>query len=85
MEAAPFYRKMVVSQEADQIKAMEKAGMKVNDVSDLTPFRKACESVYAGAREKWGADKVNALLAEVEKIKKLYPAGKVYFGPEGTN
>jgi len=81
MEAAPFYRKMVVSQEADQIKAMEKAGMKINDVPDLAPFRKACESVYAGAREKWGADKVNELLSEVEKIKKMYPTGKVYFGP----
>ena len=80
MEADPFFRKLVGSNEDGQRKAMEQAGMKVNDVPDLAPFRKAVESVYAGAREKWGADKVNELLAEVEKIKKLYPEGKVYFG-----
>jgi tripartite ATP-independent transporter DctP family solute receptor len=82
MEAAPFYRKLVGSNEDKERKAMEQAGMKINDVPDLTPFRKAVEVVYAKAREKWGADKVNELLAEVEKIKKMYPEGKVYFGPE---
>ena len=82
IEAAPYYRKLVVASEADQRKIMEQAGMKVNDVPDLTPFRKAVEVVYAGAKDKWGADKVTELLAEVEKIKKMYPEGKVYFGPE---
>ncbi len=81
MEAAPFYRKLVGANEAKEREVMEKAGMKINDVSDLAPFRKAVEVVYAQAREKWGADKVNELLAEVEKIKKMYPEGKVYFGP----
>jgi tripartite ATP-independent transporter DctP family solute receptor len=82
MEAAPYFRKLVGAGEADQRKVMEQAGMKVNDVPDLTPFRKAVEVVYAGAKDKWGADKVTELLAEVEKIKKMYPEGKVYFGPE---
>jgi tripartite ATP-independent transporter DctP family solute receptor len=82
MEAAPYFRKLVGSNEDGQRKAMEQAGMKINDVPDLTPFRKAVEMVYAGAKEKWGADKVNELLTEVEKIKKLYPEGKIYFGPE---
>jgi tripartite ATP-independent transporter DctP family solute receptor len=84
MEAAPYFRKLVGSSEDGQRKAMEQAGMKINDVPDLTPFRKAVEVVYAGAKEKWGADKVNELLVEVEKIKKQYPEGKVYFGPGDT-
>jgi tripartite ATP-independent transporter DctP family solute receptor len=82
MEGAPFYRKLMVSNEGDQRKAMEKAGMKINDVPDLTPFRKAVEVVYDWAKKKWGTDKVSETLAEVEKIRKKYPAGKVYFGPE---
>ena len=82
MEAAPYFRKLVGAGEDGQRKIMEQAGMKINDVPDLTPFRKAVEVVYADAKQKWGADKVNELLAEVEKIKKAYPEGKVYFGPE---
>ena len=57
--------------------------MKINDVSDLAPFRKAVEVVYDKAKKKWGADKVSELLVEVEKVRKKYPVGgKVYFGPE---
>jgi tripartite ATP-independent transporter DctP family solute receptor len=82
MEGAPFYRKLMVSNEDDQRKAMEKAGMKINDVPDLAPFRKAVEVVYDWAKKKWGTDKVSETLAEVEKIRKKYPAGKVYFGHE---
>ncbi len=82
MEAAPVFRKKVMANEDSQRKAMEKAGMKVNDVPDLTPFRKAVEPVYEWAKKKWGADKVNQVLAEVEKIRKQVPAGKTYFGPD---
>jgi len=82
-EAAPYFRKRVGSNEDGQRKEMEKAGMKINDVTDLAPFRKAVEVVYEGAKKKWGADKVNELLTEVEKIRKMYPVGgKAYFGPE---
>jgi tripartite ATP-independent transporter DctP family solute receptor len=82
-EAAPMFRKLVGANEDGQRKEMEKAGMKVNDVKDLTPFRKAQEPVYEWAKKKWGADKVSELLAEVEKTRKKYPVGgKVYFGPE---
>ena len=57
--------------------------MKINDVSDLTPFRKAVQTVYEWAKKKWGADKVSEALAEVEKTRKMYPVGgKVYFGPQ---
>ncbi len=82
MEAAPVFRKKVNANEDNQRKAMEKAGLKVNDVPDLTPFRKAVESVYGWAKKKWGDDKVSQVLAEVEKIRKKYPAGKTYFGPD---
>jgi tripartite ATP-independent transporter DctP family solute receptor len=82
IEGAPFYRKLMVSNEDNQRKTMEKAGMKINDVPDLAPFRKAVEVVYDWAKKKWGADKVSETLVEVEKIRKKYPPGKVYFGPE---
>jgi tripartite ATP-independent transporter DctP family solute receptor len=82
IEGAPFYRKLMVSNEDKERKAMERAGMKINDVPDLTPFRKAVEVVYDWAKKKWGTDKVSETLAEVEKIRKKYPAGKVYFGPD---
>ena len=81
MEAAPFFRKLVGSNEDGQRKAMEQAGMRSTSARPRPPFRKAVESVYAGAREISGADKVNEMLAEVEKIKKMYLNGKVYFGP----
>lgn len=82
LEAAVYFRKKVGANEDDQRKAMEAAGMKINDVADLTPFRTAVEPVYAWAKGKWGADKVNEVLTAVEKVRKEYPAGKIYFGPE---
>jgi len=81
MEAAPVFRKKVNANEDNQRKAMEKAGMKINDVPDMTPFRKAVEPVYEWAKKKWGADKLNEVLAEADKIRKKYPSGKTYFGP----
>jgi tripartite ATP-independent transporter DctP family solute receptor len=80
LEAAAYMRKNVGANEDSQRKAMEKAGMKVNDVNDLTPFRKAQEPVYEWAKKKWGADKVGTVLSEVEKFRKQYPAGTTYFG-----
>ena len=80
MEAAAYMRKKVGANEDSQRKAMEAAGMKINDVKDLTPFRKTQEPVYEWAKKKWGADKVGTVLSEVEKFRKLYPAGSTYFG-----
>jgi TRAP-type C4-dicarboxylate transport system substrate-binding protein len=78
-----MFRKLVGANEDGQRKEMEKAGMKVNDVTDMAQFRKAQEPVYEWAKKSWGADKVTELLAEVEKIRKKYPVGsKPYFGPE---
>ena len=82
-EAAPMFRKLVGANEDGQRKEMEKAGMKVNDVTDMAQFRKAQEPVYEWAKKSWGADKVTELLTEVEKTRKKYPVGsKPYFGPE---
>lgn len=81
LEAAVFMRKRVGANEDSQRKAMEAAGMVINDVADLTAFRKTQEPVYEWAKKKWGADKVGAVLSEVEKFRKLYPAGSTYFGP----
>lgn len=81
-EGAPFYRKLIVANENKERAAMEKAGMKINDVPDLKPFRKAVEVVYESAKKKWGAGKVSETLAEVEKMRAKYPEGKVYWGPD---
>ena len=84
-EAAPYFRKAVGASEDGQRKEMEKAGMKVNDVTDLAPFRKSVEVVYGMGQEEMGRDKVTELLAEVDKIRKKYPVGgKPYFGPEDS-
>jgi TRAP-type C4-dicarboxylate transport system substrate-binding protein len=74
-------RKKVVANEGAQREAMEKAGMKINDVPDLTPFREAVGTVYEWARGKWGADKVDAVLKGVEEIRAKYPKEGSYYGP----
>ena len=51
MEAAVYFRKKVGANEDDQRKAMEQAGMKINDIPDLTAFRKAEAPVYEWARK----------------------------------
>jgi len=80
LEAASYMRKKVGANEDSQRKAMEAAGMMINDIADLTPFRKTQEPVYEWAKKKWGADKVSTVLSEVEKFRKMYPAGTTYFG-----
>jgi tripartite ATP-independent transporter DctP family solute receptor len=82
LEAATFMRKRVGANEGKQREAMEKAGMKINDVSDLKPFREAVGSVYEWARGKWGTDKVSEVLKRVEEIRKKYPKDGSYFGLE---
>ena len=82
LETATFMRKQVGANEGMQRKAMEEAGMEINDVPDLTPFREAVQPVYEWAREKWGADRVDEVLKKVEDIRKQYPEDGVYFGLE---
>jgi len=80
LESAAYMRKKVGANEDSQRKAMEAAGMKVNDVKDLAAFRKTQEPVYEWAKKKWGAERVSAVMTEVEKYRKMYPAGSTYFG-----
>ncbi len=82
METATFMRKKVGANEGKQREVMEKAGMKINDVPDLTPFRQAVQPVYQWAKEKWGADKVDQVLLKVEETRKKYPQDGTYFGVE---
>jgi tripartite ATP-independent transporter DctP family solute receptor len=82
LEAAAFMRKKVGANEQAQREAMEKAGMKINDVADLAPFRKAMDKVYTWARGKWGAEKVDEVLKRVEEIRAKYPKDGTYFGLE---
>jgi tripartite ATP-independent transporter DctP family solute receptor len=80
LEAATFMRKRVGANEDQQRKAMEEAGMKINDVPDLTPFRQAVQPVYDWAKEKWGAERVEEVLKKVEEIRAKYPQDGSYFG-----
>ena len=80
LEAATYMRKQVGANEDQQRKAMEEAGMKINDVPDLKPFRQAVRPVYDWAREKWGAERVDEVLQKVEEIRAKYPQDGTYFG-----
>jgi tripartite ATP-independent transporter DctP family solute receptor len=82
LETATFMRKKVLANEDSQRAAMEKAGMQINDVNDLTPFRQAVEQVYTWARGKWGADKVDDVLKRVEAVRQQYPKEGSYIGIE---
>jgi len=80
LEAATFMRKQVGANEDKQREAMEKAGMKINDVPDLTPFRQSVQPVYEWARQKWGADRIDEVREKVEEIRTKYPEDGSYFG-----
>ena len=82
LETAAFMRKKVLANEGNQRAAMEKAGMQINDIPDLTPFREAVQQVYTWARGKWGADKVDDILKRVEAVRQQYPQEGSYIGIE---
>ena len=46
--------------------ALEKKGMKVNTVTDVTPFRNSVKPMYEKFKPSIGADTLNAVLAGVE-------------------
>ena len=71
-EVADWIRKEIVANEERQLKEMEAKGAKVHR-PDPAPFRKAVESVYARAKEKYGAD-LDAIVADAEAIRKALPA-----------
>jgi TRAP-type C4-dicarboxylate transport system substrate-binding protein len=71
-EAATFSRTAVREAEAGQLREMESRGARVNR-PNITPFRESVQSVYARAREVYGAE-VDAILAEAEAIRRARPA-----------
>ena len=52
------------------LQEMMAKGAKVNRTPDIAAFRKSVESVYARAREKFGAADVDQVLAETEAVRK---------------
>lgn len=71
-EVADWIRKEIVANEDRQLQEMQSKGAKVHR-PDPAPFRKAVESVYSRAKEKYGAD-LDAIVADAEAIRKALPA-----------
>ena len=71
-EVADWIRKEIVANEDRQLQEMQSKGAKVHR-PDPAPFRKAVESVYSRAKEKYGAD-LDAIVADAEAIRKAVPA-----------
>jgi tripartite ATP-independent transporter DctP family solute receptor len=68
-ETAPFQRAFIRDNDEKLLTDMAAKGAKINRKPDTEAFRKSVESVYAKAREKYGAD-VDQVLAETAAIRK---------------
>ena len=71
-ESAEFSRKLVRDAEAGQLAEMQSKGARVAR-PPIDPFRAAVASVYDKARETYGKDVVDTLLADAETIRKAMP------------
>jgi TRAP-type transport system periplasmic protein len=69
IEVAPFQRNMIKDNDEKLLSEMTAKGAKINRKPNTEAFRKSVESVYAKAREKYGAD-VDQVLAETASIRK---------------
>ncbi len=67
-DSSAFIRQEVKSNDERLLKLMESQGAKVY-WPDTTEFKKAMEPVYQKARETYGAETVNSILAEAAKIR----------------
>jgi tripartite ATP-independent transporter DctP family solute receptor len=72
-ESAAFSRDLVKNSVDSQLKEMEAAGAIVA-VPEIGPFRDAVASVYDKAREVYGAEAVDLVLADAKKIREMMPA-----------
>lgn len=72
-EAAAFSRELVKNSVDAQLDEMIAAGAKVS-TPDIAPFRKAVESVYDKARDVYGAEAVDSVLADTARIRDMKPA-----------
>jgi TRAP-type C4-dicarboxylate transport system substrate-binding protein len=57
----------------EQIEAMEKAGATVT-TPKIGPFRDAVQSVYAKAKDVYGAEEVDKVLSDAAAIREKMPA-----------
>lgn len=67
-ESSEFSRKLVQESESAQIGQLEAAGATII-TPDITPFREAVAGVYDQAREVYGAEVVDKVLADAEAIR----------------
>jgi tripartite ATP-independent transporter DctP family solute receptor len=73
VEAADYSRKLVRDDEDSQLSEMTKKGAKVA-TPDLAPFHEAVKSVYDRAKEVYGNEAVEGILAAAKEIKASIPA-----------
>lgn len=69
-ETTAFSRNFVKETDEKMLADMTAKGAKVNRTPDIAAFRKSVESVYARAREKFGAADVDTVLAETAEIRR---------------
>jgi TRAP-type C4-dicarboxylate transport system substrate-binding protein len=72
-EAAAFSRQEIRANDDRQLKEMADKGAKIAKPG-LEPFRQAVQPAYAKAREKFGAENVDAILKDAEAVRKALPA-----------
>jgi tripartite ATP-independent transporter DctP family solute receptor len=72
-EAAVFSRQEIRANDDRQLKEMADKGAKIAR-PNLEPFRQAVQPAYAKAREKFGAENVDAILKDAEAVRKALPA-----------
>eukprot|EP00903_Cladosiphon_okamuranus_P001221 g1219.t1 len=72
-ESAAFSRDLVKSSVDSQLAEMQEAGATVS-VPEIGPFRDAVQPVYAKAKDVYGAEAVDNILADAAAIREKLPA-----------
>lgn len=72
-DSATFSRDLVKNSVEKQLEEMSAAGAKVS-TPDIEPFRSAVQSVYGKAKDVYGAEAVDKILADAASIRKAIPA-----------
>jgi tripartite ATP-independent transporter DctP family solute receptor len=72
-EAAEFSRQEIRANDDRQLKEMEGKGAKIIRPK-LEPFRQSVQPAYTKAREKFGAENVDAILVDAAAVRKALPA-----------
>ncbi|MFN3133349.1 TRAP transporter substrate-binding protein [Roseibium sp.] len=72
-ESAAFSRQLVQSSVDSQLTEMQEAGATVS-VPEIGPFREAVQSVYAKAKDVYGAEAVDNILGDAAAIREALPA-----------